>query len=253
MVDVSQVISEMKTNYFYIDEAGAINNDSKIFIHGCIKTDSPHTITRALAQLKSDWIQNIYYVDFLNRIKSEGIHAAENNMDMQADVYKILPLLDYRSYFVVLNKNTNYFEELLKSHSEFEIFEKTLKKLLHDRIIENRGGKNIFIFEEIQIAKKPLSTIVKELLSEYSSDCDFEIVKKGNENMGVIDYLNYVFYHILTKTEPRPRMIQNFNLVAPKIGLINILHNDVYLSRKKSKKYKVEFENLLREIGGSLE
>ena len=103
-----------KVNYFYIDESGSINNDSSVFIHGCIKTDSPNTISEALKKLKEDLEDSLYYNEFSKRIKTEGFHATENNIDMRADVYKLLPLLDYRSYFVILNKETDYFKELKK-------------------------------------------------------------------------------------------------------------------------------------------
>jgi hypothetical protein len=52
-----------KTNYFYIDESGSINNDSKIFIHGCIKTDSPIALTTALTELKQQLLDTLYYDD----------------------------------------------------------------------------------------------------------------------------------------------------------------------------------------------
>lgn len=243
-----------KTNYFYIDESGNINNDSKVFIHGCIKTDSPNALSDALARLKEEFANSLYYSQFAERIKAEGLHATENNMDMRADVYKLLPLLDYRSYFVVVNKQTEFFDELKKTHDEHEIFYKSLKKLLHDRIVKNKEGKNIFIFETIQISKKSLTAILTDFFSEYDSsyDCEFRIVGKEEENMGVIDYLNFIFNHILSEKSPMPRMFLNFDLIAPKIGVICIMNkNDVFLSRKSGLHHQVNSSNLLKEIGGS--
>jgi len=247
--------STKKTNYFYIDESGSINNNSKIFIHGCIKTDSPHTITAALSKLKQKLLDNLYYDEFVDRIKKEGFHATENNIDMKADFYKLLPLLDYRSYFVIINKETEYFKNLMKDKKEHEIFALTLKKLLIDRIEKNKEDKNIFIFETIQIGVKSLNTILTELFSSLNNsyDCEFQIVGKSEENMGVIDYLNFIFNHILTVEKPMERMFQNFNLVSPKIAVIYILNNDVYLSRKKKKHHRVSLENLIREFGGQSE
>lgn len=246
-----------KTNYFYIDETGSISNDSNIFVHGCIKTDSPDTISKALLKLKNELTDSLYYSAFSHKIKKQGFHATENNMDMRADFYKLLPLLDYRSYFVVLNKKTDYFNQLKKTHQEHEIFAHTLKKLLHDRIQRNKDAKNIFVFEQIQIAKKSLDKILTDLFSEYPYDCEYKIVGKDEENMGVIDYLNFIFNHIseeiLKGEKPMPRMIQNFELVAPKIGVIHFLNNGVYLSRKKSEKHRVNYINLINEIGGSSE
>ncbi|WP_405603887.1 DUF3800 domain-containing protein [Polaribacter sp. Asnod1-A03] len=238
-----------KTNYFYIDESGSIGNNSKIFIHGCIKTDSPNTISNALEKLKSELIDNLYYQEFSERIKKEGFHATENNMDMRADVYKLLPLLDYRSYFVILNKETEYFKNL-ENKEEFEIFSFSLRKLLMDRIIKNKGDKNIFIFETIKISKKPLNLILEEIFKtlDKSHDCEYQIVGKDELNMGIIDYLNFVFYHLLTKDKIMERMKQNFDILAPKIAVINFLHTNVYLSRKKKQEFQVSFDNLNKEF-----
>lgn len=243
---------QKKINYFYIDESGGINNDSNFFIHGCIKTDSPHTISLAIKKLIHEMSSSLYYEEFSKRILKEGLHATENNIDMRADVYKLLPLLDYRSYFVIINKHSEYFKELKKNKEEHEIFEISVKKLLKDRIDRNKGDKNIFIFEKIKISKKSLQVLLNDFFSslDASHDCEFKIVGKEEENMGVIDYLNFIFNHILSEENPMQRMKMNFELIAPKIGVINVLNNNVYLSRKKKLNHQISLENLMREIGG---
>ena len=64
-----------KTNYFYIDESGGISNDSKLFIHGCIRTDSPNSISDALLKLKQEILDNVYYENLVDQIKKQGFHA----------------------------------------------------------------------------------------------------------------------------------------------------------------------------------
>jgi hypothetical protein len=61
-----------KVNYFYIDESGSISNDSNIFIHGCIKTDSPITITDSLLKLKKELRNSLYYDEFRHKIVKQG-------------------------------------------------------------------------------------------------------------------------------------------------------------------------------------
>ncbi|MCL7765446.1 hypothetical protein MPF19_18660 [Polaribacter sp. Z014] len=243
------ITTSKKINYFYIDESGSINNDSDIFIHGCIKTDSPNTISTALEKLKKELIDSLYYEEFAERIKKEGFHATENNMDMRADVYKLLPLLDYRSYFVILNKKTDYFKSL-QNKEEHEIFSFCLRKLLMDRIIKNKGDKNIFIFETIKISKKPLITILKEIFDNLDKDhdCEYKIVGKDELNMGIIDYLNFVFHHLLTSEKIMNRMKQNFDILAPKIAVINLLHSNIYLSRKKKAEFQINLDNLNKQF-----
>ena len=119
-----------------------------------------------------------------------------------------------------------------------------------DRIIKNKGAKNIFIFETIKISKKPLNTILEEIFKtlDKSHDCEYKIVGKDELNMGIIDYLNFVFFHLLTKEKIMERMKQNFDILAPKIAVINFLHSNVYLSRKKKPEFQVNFDNLNKEF-----
>lgn len=239
-------ITEKKINYFYIDESGNINNDSTIFIHGCIKTDSPITITESLLKLKEEIGSSLYYDKFKDKIAKQGFHATENNMDMRADLYKLLPLLDYRAYFVITNKKSDYFLEKIAKMDESEYFAHSLRKLISDRIVANKKDKNIFYFENIQLKKKSLQqnldNIFKKLDSDY--DCEYHIVGKEEENLAIVDYLNFIFYHLFTEENPMPRMKLNFNLVSPKIALVTYLHKNMFFGRKKPKNLQVSLDNL---------
>ncbi|AZB17624.1 hypothetical protein EG352_07505 [Chryseobacterium indologenes] len=242
-------MDEKKTNYFYIDESGNINNNSNIFIHGCIKTDSPQTITDALVKLKTDIQSSIYYDDIKKIILKQGFHATENNMDIRAEVYKILPLLDYRAYFVITNKNTVFFREKMKTMDESDFFAYSLKKLLKDRIEAHKYEKNIFIFETIELKRNSLIRILTDFFSNYDGkiDCEYSIVGKEEENLAIVDYLNFLFYHIFSDDKPIPRMKLNFNLVAPKIALVNYSHKNLFFSRQKKEEFKVSLQNLQKK------
>ncbi len=238
-----------KINYFYIDESGSISNNQSIFIHGCVKTDSPHTISDALDKIKSDWRRLLYYSKLKEKISKEGFHAVENNLDMKADVYKILPLLDYRAYFVITNKNSDYFKNIMIGKDESDFFALSLKKLLHDRIISTNEDENIFYFETIKLSKKSLKQVIENLFSQYPGyNYKYEIVGKEEENLGIVDYLNYLFFHIFgdkkPDEKPMPRMLMNLDLVCPKIASINFLHKSIFLSRKKKVDFQVTLENI---------
>lgn len=240
-----------KINYFYIDESGSLLGDSNVFIHGCIKTDSPNTISDALTKLKKELADDLMFDKVRKKILKKGFHACENDADIQAAVYRLILLLDYRAYFVVLDKESDYYKSIPKE--EHEWFSYSLKKLLKDRITANKGAKNHFYFETIQISKKPLKTILTEIFDELGPehDCEFEIVGKDLENLAVVDYLNYLFHHIFsTKVDTWPKMKTIFDLISPKIGVVNILHNDIFLSRKKSTDYQVNLINLIEKYGG---
>lgn len=235
-----------KNNYFYIDESGNIGNNSSIFIHGCIKTDSPGTITDALLKLKNEIRNSLYYDEFRDKIVKQGFHATENNMDMRADLYKLLPLLDYRAYFVITDKNSVFFQEKMKTMDESEFFAHSLKKLIKDRIVANKNDKNIFYFETIKLSKKSLKQNLDDIFGKLDSqyDCEYYIVGKEEENLAIVDYLNFIFYHLFTDEKPMQRMKQNFDLVSPKIAVVNFIHKNIFLSRKKPDDFKVSLKNL---------
>lgn len=241
-----------KTNYFYIDESGSLLGDSNVFIHGCIKTDSPDTILNALNLLKQKLADDPLYEKVREKILKKGFHACENDADTQAAMYSLLLLLDYRAYFVLIDKDSDYFKSQEKE--EHEWFSYSLKKLILDRIKANRGAKNYFYFETIQISKKPLKAILSEIFDNLSEEhnCEFEIVGKEIENLAVVDYLNYLFFHIFSKkVETWPKMKTIFDLVSQKIAVVNILHNDIFLSRKKTIDCEVTYENLISKYGGT--
>jgi len=249
---LNKAISNIKkTNYFYIDESGSLLGDSNVFIHGCIRTDCPTTISDALTKLKKELSDDLMFYRVRKKILKKGFHACENDADTQAAVYRLILLLDYRAYFVVLDKESKYYKN--SSKEEHEWFSYSLKKLLRDRIIANKGAKNHFYFETIQISKKPLKKVVSEIFDELGPehDCEFEIVGKDVENLAVVDYLNYLFHHIFsTKTVTWPKMETIFDLISPKIGVVNMLHNGVFLSRKGSSDCQINLINLIEKYGG---
>lgn len=237
-----------KINYFYIDESGSISNNSGIFIHGCVKTDSPQSINDALKKLMSEFTSSLYYEGFKKRILKEGFHATENNPDMRADVYKLIPLLDYRAYIVITKKESDFFKTKMSSMDESDYFEYSLRQLIMDRIYSHKEDKNIFFFETIQLKKRSLKKIIEDLFNslpvEY--DCEYKIVGKEEENMGIVDYLNFLFNHIFEDENPWSRMKQNISIVSPKIAIIKYLHNNIFLSRKKEDDFQVNLENIIK-------
>ncbi len=237
-----------KVNYFYIDESGNINNGSKIFILGCIKTDSPTSISDALKRLKSEMSSEIYYQKFKKQILENGFHATENTMDMRAELYKLLPLMNYRAYFVITNKDSIYFKDSMKTKDESEFYEYNLKKLLEDRISSHKNDRNIFFFETIQLKKKNLTKVLDDFFSIYDNEYDIEytVVGKEEENLAIIDYLNFIFYDLLTKDKPFERMKLNLELVSPKIAIVNFLHKKIFLRRQKGEKLNVNLGNIMR-------
>jgi hypothetical protein len=244
-----------RINYFYIDESGHINNDTNIFIHGCIKTDSPESLTESIRKLEKDILDDFYFYEEIEKFKIQGFHAKDNHPDIRALYYKLLPFLNFRAYFLIIDKKSEYFKKLKSEKRESEIFELSLKKLIMDRIIGNKYDKNIFYFENIEIPKKSLQKILDDIFKSLDEnfDCEYHIESKKMVNLSVIDYLNYILFKILKvgkdgKPERDLRMEKNFNLIAPKIGMVNILNKSVFLGRKKGADKLINLTNLKREF-----
>lgn len=224
----------LKTNYFYIDESGNILNNEKLFIHGCIKTDSPISLTSVMEEVSAEINNELIFKSFKEDFAVSGFHAVDNHPDIRTALYKRLIKLNWRAYFVVVNKESNYFKSI-EGKDEHEIFIISLGKLLFNRIRKAKNDKNILIFETIQLKTKSLKSVLDsffEQMQRENYDCEYSIVEKdGDINLGIIDYLNYIIYRILNTNNRDVRMRQLFELFAPKIAMIHIQHTKKYLSR----------------------
>ena len=241
-----------KTNCFYIDESGHINNDSNVFIYGCIKTDAPEILLESIENMKSEIIDDFYFNEDIEKIETQGLHAVDNHPDVRKQYYRLLPFLNFRAYFVIVNKKSKYFIDLKNENEDYQIFEMFIKKLIVNRIQRNKNDRNIFYFENIEIEKKSLENILFNIFEplKLKYDCDFKIESKELINLSAIDYLNYIFFSILNSNKMNERMEKNFNLIAPKIGSIHLLDKNVYLSRKKTIDQRINLINLKREYSG---
>lgn len=236
-------------NYFYIDESGSILNNSKVFIHGCLVTDTPNLIRDTLEQLREEIVDDLYFDKVVENPDQFDFHAVEDHPDVRTAIYRKLITLNWRAYFIILKKDGTFYNEFSKKE-EHEIFTHTLTKLIHDRVIKFKGDKNLFLFETIEISNKSFKTILEEYFEvlDKDHDCAFQILNKEDDiNMSTIDYLNYILYQILTKEKKQERMELNFEIFAPKIALINLINNKTYLSNSDQ---TLSLENLKKSWQG---
>ena len=221
-------------DYFYIDETGHIANDQPLFILGCIKTDSPTYLEQELIKKFKEITDSLYFNETLEKIKRDGFHASVNHPDVRSRIMEILPLLNFRSYFVLLNKRDDFFARLKASKQMHEIYELCVRKLLKNTLAK-KDNRSIFYFEELEIKGKPQRKVLDSFFAGYSGKWNFEyhITTKKNINLAVIDYMNYTLGTPLSSPEKiQPKMRENFNLIQPKIGLINYINIDKYLDTK---------------------
>lgn len=234
----------MKANYFYIDESGSITSNDNFFILGCYKTDTPEFLSNSLNQLKNEILESPIYATIRKDFKKYGIHATKNHQDIRIRFYNLISTLNLRAYILLLDKKSVFFQDLLsKKKSSIEIYNICIHKLLKDRLIKNRLDKNILIFEQYGNKtnkwQKNIESVILNIKNDidktFHIDCQYEICvhDKSDINLSIIDYLNYIFYHCLEKKEPMPRMIDVFNIIEPKIGLIYKYDKDLFYDKNK--------------------
>ncbi|HBF89231.1 MAG TPA: hypothetical protein DDX39_11375 [Bacteroidales bacterium] len=241
----------MKTNYFYIDETGHINNDEPIFAYGCIKTDTPKLIEKVLEELKEELAEDSLLAKFGEKILKNNFHATEDHFDARTQFYRILPLLNYRAYFIVLFKNDDYFKRLKKENADHEIIKSMLLKIIKPRITRNRGDKNVFYIETLEVQNKSLKAIVEEIFNIFKDDynVEYSIVDKHCQNMPIVDYLCFILNKIFVQKENENKTIdewvtRTFETLQDKIALIHFLNEDSFFSRQAPKDKQIELNNL---------
>lgn len=225
-----------KTNFFYIDESGGILNDSPTFILGCTRTDTPQIISESISELLQGFENEIYHSPKIEQILKQGFHAVDNHPDVRARFFALIPILNFRSFFCVVNKEKPPFQELINKKKETEIYLMALDKLLKGRF-NNKVDTNIFIFEEFQFQEKSQQKILDEYFAPYvlQANVEYKIVGKEEVNLAITDYINYIFHTLLSPEglKKQQRMVENFDLIKPKIAFINILHVDAFFTREK--------------------
>lgn len=240
---------QKKIIYYYIDESGSINNDSNIFILGCIKTDTPDKIKDEIEAIKYKINNELYYLPIKEIFNQQGFHAVDNHPDIRAELYRVIHKLNFRAYFTIVNKSSEFFKKELENKSESEIYSAFVNKLLYDRIIKDHKSDHILLFEELHIQGNSQEKIVENFLNLFKEriSVEYKIVGKDETNMSLIDYLNYILYSILNdRKKPQKRMEDNFKLLLPKIALITFFDKPVYLSRTN----KIDLNKLYENFDG---
>lgn len=228
-----------KDYYYYIDEAGAIENDSKYFILGCFKTDSPELLREEIIKLKYEILNSPYFAFERKKFIKQGFHACENHYDIRAKFYNLISVLNIRAYILVVNKESELFKSFVEEGLDFpDIYIKCVEKLMTDRLLKTRKSRNIITFEQVgnktdqwkdymQKGLEKVSAFIKESTGDKIT-FNIKIKGKNEELLSVIDYILYLFVQFYEKSKFEPRMIENFKIIEPKIGIIYKMDRDIF-------------------------
>jgi hypothetical protein len=241
-------------NYFYIDEAGDLNNQSKYFLIGCIITDSPEDLIREIDLLESEIKSRGYFSRFINEFLKTGFHASKNHLDIYSKFVALLPRLNFRYYAQMLDKRSEYYLVTKTFKSKEEIYDDMLKSLLKDRLLKRIDAINKIFFEQnlpnptesrINFRRKQLESLISGLNSKVinkkliKNDLEYEIEvqnKKSQPIFAVVDFMNHIVMKVYEGKNEKVEnyMKENYRLVEPKIGCIHdVAHGIFHKPRKK--------------------
>lgn len=214
---------------------------------GCVRTDTPDLIQQEFQEILDGFTEEPFFWELLKKIEEQGIHATSNHPDVRTAFYKKLPFMNFRSYFVMLDKRDQFYKDLVAAKPVHEIYTWMVRKLVVDRV-RNNSDENVFYFEEYKLEKRSQRIVLTEIFSEMDkSNTRFEIVTKEALNIGLVDYMNFVIYSLfkdLTKQEKR--VIFNFNMLSPKIAILIILNTKTFFNRSN----KIELSKINKILAG---
>ncbi|MDQ1164603.1 DUF3800 domain-containing protein [Flavobacterium sp. SORGH_AS_0622] len=234
----------ISTSYYYIDESGAIDNNSKFFILSCYKTDTPEEVRSAVEKLYKDILNApIFAIERRELIKQKGFHACVNHPDIKSRFYNLVAVLNIRCYVLMLKKDSDLFRKMKENMSSTEIYNACISKLLCDRLTKTRNDNNIIIFEEYGGKPKKwlanVEGVVKDICrridEKFASNikCTVDVHDKSDVNLSVIDYINHIFVQIFEKENLQARILDNFTIIEPKIALIYKMDKDHFFDKNK--------------------
>lgn len=250
-----------KTNFFYIDESGHINNDSPIFLYGCIKTDTPLLIEETLNNLKDELAEDPLLREFGKKVKENNFHATGDPNDVRTAVFRLLPHMNFRSYMTVLFKHNKlysnlHFHKIKEQYKDHELIKLMLHKIIFDRVRSNKDDINKFYFEELQVQGKSLDKILEEIFLSFPDEYDTEyfIVGKEDPNMPVIDYVNFILNKLFTQAIDGDSMqdwvVRAFQAIEDKIALIHFQNDDSFYSRQGKVERTISIDNIKNKMAG---
>ncbi|RUT68577.1 hypothetical protein D0817_20860 [Flavobacterium cupreum] len=230
------------TVYYYIDESGGIESNSKYFILGCYKTDSPEELRLSIEELKKEILNAPYFAFQRDKFLKNGFHACENHFDIRARFFNLISMLNVRSYILLLKKDSVFFQEKLKPEfTSEEIYNICISKLMSDRLTKTRNEHNVIIFEQfgskrnnwLENVKSVIGETINNINNRFDIDVSYsvEVHDKSDVNLSVIDYINFIFAQFYENGRTEPRMQENFIIIEPKIALIYKMDRDLFYDK----------------------
>lgn len=240
--------------YCFIDEAGDLDKRSRVFLLGCIITDSPADLLKDIERLEKKIKNTAYLRRHLQSFLKSGFHACRNHPDVYARFVELLSTMNFRAYAVLVNKHTEYFQQIVGSQSKEQIYDYLVKDLLRDRLLGQSDSFYHLFFEQnlsrptgraLRNRETQLSSIIESISDDLlarkliRSRLTFRVTvqnKKGQKLFSTVDYVNHIIMKVYEGKNGKVEnfMKDNYRLIEPKIGCIHdVTSRNFIVPRKK--------------------
>ena len=211
--------------FFFVDESGdstffdrrgntIVGNDgcSKYLLIGYIRTANPHSVRRALSDLRTKLGADPLY----NRIPSfqktqYAFHAKDDSPEIRSEVFKVLRTLPIRAQFILARKQVRTFRNTFHSkegafydHLVTHLFKRSLHLAQENHIcFEKRGSR---------ARQKPLTDAVNKAAEAFNVQYGTGAAARvsvhcqsptGEPCLQAIDYFLWAVQRMFTKQEDR--------------------------------------------------
>ncbi|MEW6617629.1 MAG: DUF3800 domain-containing protein [Patescibacteria group bacterium] len=240
---------------YFVDESGDLDvgkGSSKYFLICCVSVNNPRDLSRKISKLEYEIEHSAILSRHWKDFRKHGFHASENHPDIYLRFINLLNTIDFRAYFIFIEKGSQ-FEEMVPRVGKELFYDEFIKIILIDRIIKDEGyivlnfeqnlpnQKKQSIRERQKELREVISETIRRAYLKKKNITKKPVVrinlrnKKSEPRLAVADYMGHVLFSYLNKKEGNETMyVRNYELLEKKIGLIhNYITKDFYQPRKK--------------------
>ncbi len=216
---------EDTTRYFFVDESGdstffdrhgnfivGQEGCSKYLMIGYVRTDSPHEVRTALADLRARLADDPLFAGIPSFSKTlKCFHAKNDSPEVRAEVFKVLRKLPLKAQFIFARKRLTTFRRRFDSkegafydHLVTHLFKRSLHLATENRILfEKRGSR---------ARQQPLTDAVYRAAESFATTYgkgEATTVKvecqspSGEPCLQAVDYFLWAVQRVFTKGENR--------------------------------------------------
>jgi len=238
--------SELKTHYFFVDEAGdpvfydrfgglIVGNEgcSKILILGMFRIDDPKPAREMLAGIRKQVYEDRYLRGIPSLAKSLiAFHATDDCPEVRQLVFKAISNMNIKAKIYVARKIENVFRR--KYHSEENPFyDDLVSRLFEDQLHLAAYNKIYFSVRGTKVRQRPMEEAIKSGVKKFEAKWAKKVTSQvqiqaqtpsGEPCLQVIDYITWAVYRAYTKRE-----IRFFDTIRERIGLlVDLFDTDKY-------------------------